>query len=150
MAFSPAQIIRKLLLDTVLAGEFSAEEFSSDDFNTAWPCYVGSMPDNPNECICVIDTGSLKDGRLLRTGEVIEHPACQIQIRARKFSTGWGKGKLIQDKVDSVVKATVVMDADTTETIHAISRAQSLLYIGTETSTTKRRQLFTLNITITL
>lgn len=139
MSASPAQVLKKALIDATLFKEHTG---------TPWPCFVNSMPDTPDMVACCIDTGAEKQGRILRTGEVIQKPAVQIQFRAKTFSDGWSKAKAVEAFLDALYELTVTLDA-VNHVIHSVRRHNTVLPIGAEPGGT-RRELFTLNILLTL
>ncbi len=142
MKASPAEVIRQMLLTSALV---TAPAAKAD-----WPCYVSNMPDGDgvkNEAVAVYDTNPLVDGREMRTGEVIEHFGVQVKVRSTEYRIGWNKITAIADRCASVIRTNVIVD-DFTFTLQNVTTGR-VLPNGVEEGT-KRRNIFTLNCTVTM
>jgi len=116
-----------------------------------WPVYVSHEPDGPNvadNCVTVYDTTGKLDGRLMRTGEYIEHPGIQIRVRSKTYELGYSLLSQIRSKLDITHNVHITVN-DISYLLQCISRTSPILCLGTE-SEGKRRTLFTLNMTLTL
>ena len=115
---------------------------------TAWPVFVDHMPDAPDNAICIYDTLGFDDGRIMRTGEKIQHPGFQIRIRAMDRQTAWAKAKEIKDYINTAVLRKGVTVESSDYTIQSVSMVGNIISLGQELDA-KRRCLLTINGTIT-
>lgn len=139
---SPAEILQQYLVDKLVGVQPSDE-------NAVWPIFVGRLPDQDNvpaNCIMVSNTDPNYDGRLMRNGQVIEHPGIQVRCRAVDYPTGYNKIKAVQVKLDSVRKSEVGIDS-ATYTVSSVKRFGGILQMGTDE---QGREEFSLNATTTL
>ena len=147
---SPAIIIRSLLIANNLGSDKDADSVE------AWPIHIQHEPDGDEEqdnMITLYDLGGTDDGRAMRTGERFDHETLQVRVRAKDFLIGRARMKLIADLFDGILRepVTVVVNETTSEdyAIQNISRSSPILPLGQEKGT-KRRQLFTLNVAVTI
>lgn len=140
MTHSPAEVLRALLI---------ADGLCPSNQVSAFACFVSSMPDEPDAVVCTYDSDGRLDGRLMRTGEVIEHPRVVIQVRSATFTAGWQKMEAIRALIDSVKRREVTVQV-ATYLVQNISRTSTILALGQEEGTTKRREYFSLNVLMTL
>jgi hypothetical protein len=138
---SPAQVLRAAL---IIRGQ---GELISVDPNTPWPIFVGHLPDEPDNAVCVYDTAGVRDGRIHVTGETIGHPGWQIRVRGGGYDVGYDKMKNVVDSLDTLRQISVVIDSDT-YIIAATTRTSGPLSLGQEPDGS-RRAGFTVNGTIT-
>lgn len=137
---SPATILQKLLVDEAAAAMPPA---------TPWPCYIGRLPDGSEveaEILAVFDTEPRQDGRIMATGERIEHPGFQVRVRANAYNTGHLKLSQVAAILDAVKNQAVSGDS-ATYTVNAITRVGGVIPIGTDEN---GREGFTLNATATI
>jgi len=139
MSASPAQVLKKLLLDESLVNAHTS---------ATWPCFINSMPDTPDNAVCTIDTGAEKQGRIMRTGEVIQKPAVQIQFRAKTFSEGWTKAKAVEAVLDALYRRSITLES-IDYMLHSVRRHNTVLPLGAEPGG-NRREMFSLNILLSL
>lgn len=139
MEHSPAHIVLRHLQ----AGGMADSSAGSG----AWPITYGVMPDTPDNALCVYNTDGRMDGRLMRSGTVIEHPGIQIKVRAQKDAAAHGKARVIADFLDATFQAPVAIDGKN-YTIQAYHRTTPVLALGQDES--QRRVLYTINATITV
>src|SRR5678816_1809962 len=99
MIYPTANIIRQLMLETSLGG-------------TDWPVFVGYLPDLPDNAICVYDTAGRLDGRIMRTGEQIEHAGIQTRVRGLNYLAVQAKALAIADMFDVQFNSEVEMESD--------------------------------------
>lgn len=137
---SPAEIIRALLID---------REVADESLTADWAAFVGFFPNDPNYAICIFDTDGMKDGRLMRTGEVIEHPGIQIQVRGKSYGTTFTKANDISMQLDAQTNRTLIIGEDA-YTVVNVSRTSPILHIGRETQGNRDRHLFSINALITI
>ncbi len=142
MSAAPADVLRQLLIDLGLGVEAG---------NT-WPIFVGFLNDEdqniPANALCVYDTSGKLDGRIMQTGEQVEHPGIQIRIRSLEYPVGFEKAKNITLALDAVRHVLVTVGADL-YLIQNVSRAGAIIPLGVE-STEQRRFHFTVNAMLTL
>jgi hypothetical protein len=137
-------IIAKLLVDAGDGDLFSASGADK------WPIYTGFLPDDKDQAICIYGTAGSPDGRIMRTGERIEHPGIQIRIRSLKYVPTSLKADQIAATIDSIAGDEVTMEPGTVYSIANISRSGTPLNLGPEEATgSKRRFNFTVNATVT-
>jgi len=106
-----------------------------------WQMFISHLPDQPNNAACVYDLDVVADGRV-SNGERIEHPACQIRVRGKDYSTAWSKGIEVRDALDAIRNTVVVVVADNF-LVHNFMRTSSLIPLGVDPDT--RLVNFTLN-----
>lgn len=133
-----ADIIRKLLLDLNLG-----------TVNGLWPIYVALMPDAPDQAICVYDTAGALDGRIMRTGEQIEHQGIQVRVRGLVYANVYNKTREIVLGVDAAHRAAVAYSAGEDYTVVNISRTGAPIPLGLSEDD-KRRYNFTINAITTI
>ena len=138
---TPATIVRKLLLDLNL-GEVTSE--------ADWTVFVSFLPDLPDSALCVYDTAGRLDGRLMRTGEQIEHEGVQIRVRGVEYPVAWEKVNEIALALDGQINTTVEIAVDEAYTLHNASRSGAIIPLGQDPEDARRRHNFTINMTLTL
>lgn len=138
---SPADILCQALCDL---GVITRGALGLD-----WPGYVGFAPDAPapDNIVSFYNTQGTNDGRMMRTGEQIDHPGVSIRVRAEDDPTGYNQAKAIQEAVDAIYKRSVTME-DGIYTLQNASRSGQIIGLGQERDRT--RQLFTINVLLTL
>jgi hypothetical protein len=52
-----------------------------------WPVFYGSMPAQPDTCLCIFNTQGVQHGSVQSTGEVLEHQGVQVLIRGIPYAT---------------------------------------------------------------
>jgi hypothetical protein len=70
MILSPADVLRHWLVEQGFG--------TLPTSNQSWPLFVASLPISIVAAACVYNTTGILDGRLMRSGTVIEHPGIQI------------------------------------------------------------------------
>lgn len=129
---SPARIIAKILQDSGTA---------ATDQMADWFPYVSSLPDKPGvvpvRAMAVTDTVGLTDGRIMATGEYIEHPGIQIRIRGTGYSDTYAKIQEAQAVMDSLMNHTVTFDDGESRTVCSASRTSTLGIMGYDSTGTQ-------------
>lgn len=138
-AGSPAEVLRVALVAYAVGVLPSA--------GGDWPIYVGHLPDEPDDAICVYDTGGVRNGRLQGSGTSIEKPGWQIRVRADAHTDAHAKMKEVQGILDTIRRLQVVVGG-VGYTIAAVTQTSGVLSLGQEPDA-KRRIAFTLNGTLT-
>jgi hypothetical protein len=135
-----AKAIRQILIE---------EQFVTDDSTKNWFCTISYLPDGQgvrDSIVAITDTEGSKDGRIIRTGEVIIHPGFQIRVRCTDYDLGYSKILAIGKFLDSLVNRTVsILSGEKTETliIVSVSRQSGVMPMGLEPA--GRRFHFSLN-----
>lgn len=137
--YSPADVVTNYLIAENIGTP------AKDNLN--WLCRANFQTDEPDNTITIYDTITDIDGRLQATGEVIEHPAIQIRVRAKDQPTGYSKATEIKNALDAVKRTEVDM-GDRKFVIAGIHRLSGVVTLGTDED--KKRHLFTINALLTL
>lgn len=121
--------------------------------NGSWPCYIGPMPDTPDNCVALRGTEGKDDGRLF-TGERAEHPGIQIRVRCDSRVDGYVKAKAIFIALDALTSTAVTVQDDvgtatTTYRVYAFTRTGTVISLGAETPTS-RRETWSFNLLVSL
>ena len=112
--------------------------------NVAWPISISHIPDDPNEAMAFYDTTGTEDGRLMESGERVEHPGFQIKFRSKNYDVGYAKARLIAGALDTYHNEQVPSGPHGSVII-AVRRGP-VLWLGNEVG--KVRHLFTVNGTL--
>lgn len=132
-----SEVIRQWLLDEGLGND------------TTWQVKMENVPNEPVQLIGIVTTSALKQGRLMRTGEVIQKPRLEIQIRTQLFKTGKLKSVEIEQAIDSLYKASVTVGGSL-YTIQNITRDSGFVSLGTDLSDKRNLEWFALPIQVTM
>ena len=122
----------------------------NDDEGKDWRCFVNFLPDDKTvktRAVCLTDTPPFPDGRLMGTGEVIEHPGVQILVRAEDYGNCYRKLHEIATWLSTVKMLPVVIPNDGTYTLVSITRTSSFGNMGYDDV---RRYHMSLNVTLTV
>lgn len=140
---SPAQVIRRLLIQLTLA---------PDSQTAAWAPFTAFLPDAPDTALVVYDTAGTQNGRIMRTGEKIEHPGIQIRFRSSTYPVAWEKAKAVADALDALPTGTSVIMLPTSEKwiLQNVSRTGAILTAGIEIEGDRKRHNLTINAIITM
>lgn len=135
---STADIIRNLLV---------LLDLGENDGNN-WPIFVGFLPNDPDNAICIYDTAGRLDGRIMRSGEQIVHPGIQVRVRASNYLDAQGKVTTIARVLDAQYQVTITLGTES-YLVQNISRSSDIFSLGVEDSD-RRRHSFTVNATVTI
>jgi hypothetical protein len=141
----PGKIIQKLLIDLAHGTSLS----SSGNTTGLWPVYYGTLPDTPDNAICVIDTEPMQYGRDMVVGQRCEHPGFQVLVRCDNLVNGYIKAQDIAIAFDKDVYQEVVLLEGNTYSVQAVTRTSGVFTIGLEIGSTRRR-LYSVNATASL
>jgi hypothetical protein len=133
-----SEVLQQLLVDLGLGVLRSAHPTSD------WAVYVTLMADVPDNAICIHNTAPQLDGRMMSTGEVIEHKGFQVMVRATTHEVGFAKIEAIRIAVDETVYKNTVVVGSHSYGVHSITRRGGILSLGRDVGSSER-QLFTLN-----
>lgn len=143
---SPAEIVRKLLLDLGLgvAAAWTAGKYTG----SPWPVFDAGMPDAPDNAIAITDTQGRGFGYSQPTPEALGFGGFQVMVRAKDHRTGWLRADAIYRGFLGVVNLVVALPGDDAASyeVNGIPDIGDVLPIGTEQST--KRHLFTINCTL--
>lgn len=115
----------------------------------AWPGYISHMPDGDkikDNALALYDLPGQKDGRLMKTGKVLFHNEIQVKCRCLDFQTGWSKMEAIATYLDSLHLKGI--DAGNYLYLVQAASRSTVIPLGVEVGTSKRRYLFTLNVSL--
>lgn len=87
----------------------------------------GHLPDDPDDCIAVIERGGAAP--LLVLGETIDvdQPIAMIRVRARSYDTGQGKAQAIFALLHGIAEQTLVTGGGLFHLLYAV---QSPVHLG--------------------
>jgi hypothetical protein len=111
--------------------------------DSAWPVYVSSEPNLPDNLITVYDSAGILQGRIHRTGQVVEQYGTQIQIRGTDYTTLWPKVNSIKVALEESVSKNIVDIVSNEYIVYAMNRQSGPIFLGAEPGT--NRLLFTIN-----
>lgn len=144
----PQRILQQLLVDLGLLLEDQDDQVTNPE--VAWPSFVGSMPDTPDNCVRVGDTDGVVQGREMVEGFLFEKHGCQIMVRSAGPVDGYVKAARILRAVSQDVSNETVVVVDETGTASSSYNVQSVqattpvLRLGPETGS--RRYRWSINI----
>lgn len=141
MSHSPAQILSTWIIEQNLAEAFNS---------SSWPSFIARLPDGPETPVNAIgffDQQGLKQGRIMKNGEVIDKLGVQIMLRSGNYPDGWSRIKLIQEALDQVKNETLFVDFDYYMIVNC-SRTANFIPLGIRDETL--RNYFSLNLLLTI
>ena len=141
---SPADILRNFLVTEGLVAEVGT------DVAVPWQAFVSHLPNVPEDAVCLYDTAGRLDGRMMDTGEQIEHPGIQLVFRSGDYLALWEKVNAVVLALDRILRQLVAIESGTYVRIHSVSRAGSPNYLGIDEMGDRRRHLVSVNVTVTL
>lgn len=121
---SPADIIRELLIDLSMGTD-------PVPINT-WPVYEGTLPDTPDNAICVYNTEGRQFGKSQIDGEVFEHYGIQVLVRSMVETTGFVKAQAVKDAFNKSVKRTSVTIGSSIYLVHGVHTQGNVRRAGRE------------------
>lgn len=121
------------------------------DTGQPWPIYVDQEPDFPDNCITIYETSGINEGKLMPTGEDVEHPGLQIQVRceASQPPVGRKKTREIKSSLDQLTSPYSLSFEGISYTIYSFNPQGSIIPLGRD-MTNKNRFLWTINYTVSL
>lgn len=140
LSHSPADIVRYLL---VQLGQGTLP--SSND---AWPVFVSSEPNLPDQAVTVYDTAGHYDGRNMRGGEKYEFHGVQIRVRGVNHQDAFQKANGLAVALDVSVNRSKVPIGVNRYMVYDVSRTSGPLNLGNEENT--NRIIFTINAVVSL
>jgi len=130
---SPADVIRELVIDL-------ADGTEPDD-DLAWPVFCESMPDAPDNAICVYNAEGIQHGSLMVGGTVAEHYGIQVMVRSNDIGDAYIRSKQIFRNFDTGVNRTNVIVSTDTYRVDNIGRVG----LPTKAGVDGRRFLYSFN-----
>ena len=137
---SPAEIVRKLLVDLSQGTEPSAAG--------SWPIFAAREPTNPDSLITVFSTGIEHQGRDMNDGEVKDRYTVSVRVRCASDNTGYIKASNIGQALDKSVRNMSVTISSKTYLVYAASRKNGPLALGNEPES--KRVVFSLNYSLAI
>ena len=140
---SPSLITRSFLVNNSI---FTLPSAVGD-----WPLYISGLPDGDNiedNAGAVYDVAPNLDGRLMTSGDVVQHYGISFTIRCTTYEAGWQKCLSILTLLVATAQSDISLGAND-YLIEAFSVMSGIVYLGVETGT-KRRYLFELTFTVTM
>lgn len=142
MSVCSAEVLRAALV----VGGVADDPMFQD--GTRWPCFVGHLPPEPDQAICVYRTTGTREGRIMPSGESVRKYGFQIRVRAADYATAWARVDMLLAYLDTIRMLEVVVDGQT-RTIASVTQTGDALDLGQEPDA-KRRNNVTINGTMTL
>jgi len=65
--------------------------------------FIGSMPDSPDACVAIYDTGAVEESLMQM---VYEFPTFQVKVRANAYNTAQTKARAVYDALHGVNNQT--------------------------------------------
>lgn len=139
---SPAQVVAQLLVDLAVG--------SVPTDSGAWPVYDTSLPDEPDDAVCIYDTSGELDSRMMIGGEWEERHGISVRLRTTDHQTGVTKINALARALDVSVGNTAVSMTSPTAVyaIQSMSRKSGPFDNGPEP--TSGRRIFTINYVASL
>lgn len=142
---SPAEIIRSCLIDLGLVIMPGIPNQTIPYQQTAGDgsilCYVSSMPDDEDQCICIYDQSGIVWGR--DTSKKLAHPGIKVLVRAVDYSIGSLMVRSLALAIDNRMRNITTVLNGTPYTISNFYRTGTIISLGEEVG--KRRQLWSIN-----
>jgi len=140
LRLSPAIILGSYLVYDIDAMKTVA---SGED----WPLYLNFLPDDQPSKVktnagAIYDTSGVLDGRIMTTGEVIEHHGIQLRIRCQTYSAGWKKIRDVVAMIRKIQNTEVTVNSYTFLLLN-VTQTTTIVNIGVDE---QRRWNFTINL----
>lgn len=139
---SAAEVLRELLIEQGLG--------TLPTLAQAWPIYVSFLPDEKDNALCIYDVAGRLDGRLMATGEQIEHKGFQVMVRGTTYTEVWEKVQAVALAFDAIEGSAVAVDSANAYTLNNVSRSGCPVSLGLEEVGDRRRYVFTINGVVTM
>lgn len=139
-----ADIIRLFLIDDGLGAVGTGEDGTLYD----WSVYTGFLPSELDRAIAVYDTAGKLDGRIMLTGEQVEHPGIQIRVRGPDYTETFTRVQDIAEYLDTIRNEVKEMTGVLYE-VKNVSRTGAIMPMGIEEGD-RIRHHFTVNAVLTI
>ena len=130
---SPSAVIAEYITATI-------QSFTDPDAQGSWPLFISHLPDSPDEAAVIKDSPGILDGRLMDSGEVIQHFGLQIRLRSNDSEEGWKKIEALALELDGTAANTLVIKNETTYSIQNLSRSTPIIPLDREVDKKRRVQ----------
>lgn len=137
----PSAIIANVLIQTGHA--------SKHDAGVAWPVFVGHLPHDPPDALCVYDGVGVVLSRSARSGQYAEKPGVQIRARSVDYLRAYAKLESIRAELDTLSNHQVSTQGTDSIVLAHCSRTSSILSLGLSPQTSRRTFELTINYTLT-
>ena len=143
----PSYILAQLLVDLGMGVAATGD-------NTPWQVQCVMEPLDPDQVITVYDVEAVQNGRIMFTGETVEHRGCQIRVRGAKYhvlspNDGYARARIMAETLDQRVRRKTTTVDGIQYLVHSVDRKSDVIYMGEDTPNS-RRKVFTINVTITV
>ncbi len=115
--------------------------------DSSWPLYISHEPDAPDSCGTIYDTSGINENKDC-DGVVVAHHGIQLRMRGKAYYETWLKLNTIMAALAVIQNTQVTYDSSTAYVVHALKQTSTIVALGKDS--TKRRNLFTVNYTVTL
>ena len=144
LEISPALILSEYIINTLGL-------MTNPTASGLWPLYTSYLPDSDDvesNAGAIIGKEGFLDGRLMKTGEVINHPGLQLKIRSLTNEIGYVKIESIGLGLDQVAGNNIIIDGSTFEILN-IKKVTDIISLGLEEGT-NRKYISTIDFLMTL
>lgn len=138
--YSPAQVTRAFLVGVGLGG------YPQTMGAAIWPIYVANLPYDVDNAVVIHNTVGLIDGRIMRTGEVTEHPGIQLKVRSTDYEIGWAQAKAMTVAMDAALRAQVLMKDLSYRYVQNFNRKSNILELDEEIQSSLGARIETKNM----
>lgn len=119
---------------------------------TPFPCYVGNMPDLPDDLVVIYDTSPDIQGRHMSGGQVLSRLGIQIMVRSRLRPDGWTRistiHKDLTEKISPRLNRRATLKGETWQ-VSSARITSGPVDLGQEKEG-QRRFLFSVNATLAI
>lgn len=146
----PSKILRQVLIDMGLVvypgGTSQSIPYVQQPGDGSTVCFISSMPNEPDQAVCIYDTIGPDFGRRMDDGTYMMHRGVQLRIRSLTEDDGYNLAALLTYQgLDTIRFRKATIDG-VDHFVDNVYRNTSIISLGEEVG--KRRQLFTVNARI--
>ena len=141
---SPAKVIQQMLIQMWQCGNPEGTPIPQ------WPAYAGNEPDKPDDVVTVYNTQGTDDGRLMESGELMEHPGVTIRVRTGDEATGEMKALDMAWNLDQVKRREVVVVEGSVSATYLMQNVRRTGGIVPYPLVSSRRRAWNINCLLTL
>jgi hypothetical protein len=150
---SPAEILRAFLVrEGVLAMPFvkgKTVPIVQHPLTELTPCYVSSMPDDPDQAVTIYDVSGIMFGRRQPDGKQMLHPGMSVLVRTINYGTGYNLTNMlavVAETLDSSQSPVVVNDQE--YWVQTVYRTSTVTSLGEEVGNKRQRFSFDLRMAL--
>lgn len=147
MTVSPAQVVFQLFVDLGLIKK--PQDATKADWAGTW----NYLPedDSRDNWVVVFNTGGVKQGRLMGTGQEVIKPTVQLRVRSADAAGGWKKITELSTVLSQAAGQTVsVSDGVTTQLVKIKNASVTSPPVSIGRAENQRRENHTANYMLTL